>query len=85
MIPGDLAIAGYDNSWICSVAPLSLTSVQQSGLMLGTKAVQLLMERMAGRKHAVHLQLPPKLIVRRSSGGRVRFGIERKRPSAPSR
>ena len=84
-IPGDLAIAGYDDLWICSVAPLSLTSVQQSGLMLGIKAVQLLMERIAGRKHAVHLQLPPKLIVRRSSGGPVRFGNQRKRVSGPSR
>jgi LacI family transcriptional regulator len=82
-IPSDLAIAGYDDSWMCSVAPLSLTSVRQSGTMLGTKAVQLLMERIAGRTQAVHLQLPPKLIVRSSSGGRVRVRNDRTQRAAP--
>jgi LacI family transcriptional regulator len=77
-IPADLAIAGYDDSWICSTAPMSLTSVRQPGTILGTKAVQLLMERIAGRAQAVHVQLPPKLIVRRSSGQRVPMGRTRR-------
>lgn len=67
-VPGDLAIAGYDNSRLCDLAQLSLTSVDQDGPQLGQRAAELLIERIEGRRGEVHFVTPPRLVERRSSG-----------------
>ncbi|MGC4077582.1 MAG: substrate-binding domain-containing protein [Rubrivivax sp.] len=44
------AIVGYDNTTYCDMAQNSLTSVDQSGQVLGLQAARLLIERIDGRK-----------------------------------
>jgi DNA-binding LacI/PurR family transcriptional regulator len=67
-IPHDLSVAGYDNSRICSLSQLSLTSIDQSAHLLGEKSAQLLVERIEGRTEDVNFIVPPKLVARGSTG-----------------
>ncbi|MCX5494787.1 LacI family DNA-binding transcriptional regulator [Kaistia dalseonensis] len=66
-VPGDVAIVGYDNTRYCDMAQNSLTSVDQSGQLLGLQAARLLIERIKGREKAEHLVLTPRLVARSSS------------------
>jgi LacI family transcriptional regulator len=63
-VPGSVSVAGYDNSPVAMLAPISLTSVDQSARDLGTHAGGLLLERMAGRTEPRSLLLEPTLVVR---------------------
>src|SRR4051794_17153954 len=63
-VPGSVSVAGYDNSPIGMLAPISLTSVDQSAGDLGAHAARLLLERMAGRTTPVSLLLEPTLVIR---------------------
>ena len=66
-VPSDLAIVGYDNTHYCDLAQNALTSVDQSGQVLGLQAARLLVERVEGRTKAEHFVVTPRLVVRRSS------------------
>lgn len=66
-VPKDIAVAGYDNSAYCDLAQNALTSVDQSGQILGLQAARLLIERIGGREQAEHLVIQPRLVVRGSS------------------
>jgi len=66
-IPEDLAIVGYDNTHYCDLAQNALTSIDQSGQVLGLQAARLLVERVEGRTKAEHFVVTPRLVVRRSS------------------
>jgi DNA-binding LacI/PurR family transcriptional regulator len=67
-IPEDLSVVGYDNSRVCDIAQISLTSVDQSAHLLGETAARLLLERIEGRTEEVHFVAAPKLVVRGSTG-----------------
>lgn len=67
-VPGDLAIVGYDNTMYCDFAQNSLSSIDQSGELLGLQAARLLTERIKGRTAAEHFVVAPRLVARRSSG-----------------
>ena len=69
-IPEDVAVVGYDNSQLCNVSQISLTSIDQGGHRLGAEAADLLIQRIDGRADEVHFVTPPKLIVRKSSSFR---------------
>lgn len=66
-VPGDLAIVGYDNTGSCDLAQNALTSVDQSGQVLGLQAARLLTERIKGRTSAEHFIVTPRLVARASS------------------
>lgn len=66
-VPGDLALVGYDNTWHCDLAQNALTSIDQSGQVLGLQAARLLIERIGGRDKPEHFVVPPRLVVRASS------------------
>lgn len=66
-IPADLGIVGYDNTMYCDFAQNSLSSVDQSGELLGLQAARLLIERIKGRSEAEHFVITPRLVTRRSS------------------
>jgi LacI family transcriptional regulator len=68
-IPDDLAIVGHDNTRHCDFAQNSLTSVDQSGELLGLKAARLLIERIRGRTKSEHFVVEPRIVARQSSGG----------------
>ncbi len=70
-VPGDLAVVGYDNTSYCDLAQNALTSIDQSGQVLGLQAARLLIERIGGREKAEHYVVTPRLVARRSSQART--------------
>jgi LacI family transcriptional regulator len=69
-VPDDLAVVGYDNTAYCDLAQNALTSVDQSGQILGLQAARLIIERIAGRTSEEHFVVTPRLVARRSTGAR---------------
>lgn len=64
----DIAVVGYDNSPLAAHPRMSLTSVDQSAPEMGALAVQMLLERIQGRRvEARHEIIAPSLVVRSSS------------------
>lgn len=61
-IPEDVAIVGYDNTMFCDFAQNGLTSIDQSGELLGLQATRLLMERIKGRDEAEHFVVTPRVV-----------------------
>jgi LacI family transcriptional regulator len=67
-VPGDISLAGYDNTSFAALGPISLTSVDQAGHQIGTNAARLLLERIANRdKPSAQVKLSPTLIPRRTT------------------
>jgi LacI family transcriptional regulator len=71
-VPGELAVVGYDNTSYCDLAQNALTSIDQSGQVLGLQAARLLIERIGGRDKAEHYVVTPRLVARASSAGPAR-------------
>jgi len=69
-VPGDLAVVGYDNTAWCDLAQNALTSIDQSGQVLGLQAARLLIERIKGRESPEHYVIAPRLVARNSSARR---------------
>lgn len=63
-VPGDISVAGFDNIFTTSLAPISMTTVDQSGLDMGARAGRLLLERITDRKDAVDILIQPTLVAR---------------------
>ncbi|MEV6107261.1 LacI family DNA-binding transcriptional regulator [Streptomyces sp. NPDC051940] len=67
-VPGDISVAGYDNTTIAALRPISLTSVDQAGRQIGAEAARLLLSRIADPERAsTHVKLSPTLITRRTT------------------
>lgn len=66
-IPEDLSLTGFDNTETAALAPISLTSIDHSGTLLGETAGRLLVERIEGRREPVHALIPVSLTVRAST------------------
>lgn len=71
-VPGDLAVVGYDNTAWCDLAQNALTSIDQSGQVLGLQAARLLVERIKGRQQPENFVVTPRLVARASSAPRVK-------------
>ncbi|MBO3732947.1 LacI family DNA-binding transcriptional regulator [Glycomyces niveus] len=63
----DVSVAGYDGIEIAGHPGISLTTVRQDGERMGRLAVELLLERIAGRTEARHEVIAPDLVVRSST------------------
>jgi DNA-binding LacI/PurR family transcriptional regulator len=70
-VPDDVAVVGYDNTSYCDLTQNSLTSVDQSGQLLGLQAARLLVERIKGRTEPEHFTVTPRLVARGSSAPRA--------------
>ena len=67
-MPQEIAIIGYDDIDFASVAAVPLSSISQPAARLGSRAVELLIERADGRDRAPeHVLFQPELVVRQSS------------------
>lgn len=66
-VPGDISIAGYDNTRLAALPNISLTSVDQDGAVMGRAAGRLLLERIQGRTSAARFSVTPSLVPRRST------------------
>jgi LacI family transcriptional regulator len=71
-VPGDLAVVGYDNTGYCDLAQNALTSIDQSGQVLGLQAARMLIERIKGREEPEHFVVTPRLVARASSRPKAR-------------
>ena len=49
-VPGDLAVVSFDNSHLCSLSPVPLTSLAHERHRLGSSAAEALLRLMQGRK-----------------------------------
>jgi LacI family transcriptional regulator, galactose operon repressor len=64
----DISVVGYDNIPIADHPLISLTTVDQFGVEMGTTAIELLMNRIRdGRTSPQHHETQPELRIRRSS------------------
>lgn len=66
-VPDDVSVVGYDNSTTAAPVGDFLTTIDGNRPELGTRAVQLLVERLAGRATRELVVIEPKLIVRHST------------------
>lgn len=63
-VPKDISVVGYDHTSLADVVDPVLTSVEQPIELMGRKAVELLAERIAGRRTvASKVVLPPRLVL----------------------
>lgn len=67
-VPEEFSVVGYDNVFSASLPQIALTSVDQSGVEMGSLAARLLVERIQGRQEAVSTLVAPSLVVRRTTG-----------------
>lgn len=66
-VPNEISVAGFDNIFTTSLAPISVTTIDQSGLSMGAAAGRLLLERVGGRTDAVNQVIEPTLVARRTT------------------
>jgi len=68
-VPGDLAVTGYDDTFVAAIRQVSLTSVDPDTAGIGSIAAQLVLRRIDDPGRPVEERLlPPRLVTRYSSG-----------------
>jgi len=79
-VPGDVAIAGFDNIPLAAFMAPPLTTVEQPIAEQGKRAAEFLLERIAGSAPAKRREVcfGSRLIIRASTDSRARTDIERR-------
>ena len=68
-VPGDIAVAGYDDSPLARLTHVELTTVDQQPHEQAARAVQAVVERLDhSRTEPVSIVIPPRLVPRATSG-----------------
>ena len=62
-----VSVCGYDDSHLASHPLIDLTSVDQQGRLMGSLAIELLLERINGRQETRHEMIQPQLVIRSST------------------
>lgn len=68
-VPEDIALIGYDDIDFSAAAVIPLSSVRQPAALIGSTAVDLLLEQQQGARPREHVVFQPVLVVRASTAG----------------
>jgi DNA-binding LacI/PurR family transcriptional regulator len=72
-VPGDIAVAGYDDSMLAQLAHIDLTTVSQEPQQQAERAVRAVVERLdEGRQERVDVLLEPRLVIRHTTVPEIR-------------
>jgi DNA-binding LacI/PurR family transcriptional regulator len=71
-IPGDISVTGFDDLFFAEMLDPPLTTVRQPKRLLGEKAMQLMLDTLAGHPKRKTLRIRGELIVRNSTGAAKR-------------
>ncbi len=66
-VPSDISVVGFDNIWLAAAVRPALTTVAQPMYEIGTRAVSLLAQAVAGQSEAVTDWIQPHLEIRTST------------------
>lgn len=67
LIPGDVAVIGFDNLPQCEYAIPSLSSIEQPVGIVGRKSVEILQSQLGNQRALEHVLLTPSLVIREST------------------
>lgn len=72
-VPGDIAVAGYDDSMLARLAHIDMTTVSQEPRQQAERAVRAVVERLDENRHErVDVLLEPRLVVRHTTVPQLR-------------
>ncbi len=72
-VPGDIAVAGYDDSMLAQLTHIDLTTVSQEPRQQADRAVRAVVERLdEGRRERLDVLLEPRLVIRHTTVPQVR-------------
>lgn len=69
-VPGDISVAGFDDTPVCELVHPALTTIRQDGALRAKRAIESLHELRAGKPIPTQLRLPVTLVPRASTGRR---------------
>ncbi len=66
-VPEQVSITGFDDLPLCEHLSPSLTTIHVPSQMMGERAADFILDQIAGRASAIHIEVPTQLVVREST------------------